>query len=393
MKRLIRALCIVAAVSGVFGAGYFSGISQRPASAQTPRDELFIPFFEAWDLVQDRFVYVDRLGQEKLMEAALNGFVNALEDEHTGYMNPEAYQDVLQEFSDEYEGIGATVRKDPDSGGIVIVSTSPDSPARAELNPGDVIIQVEGTDVTGLNLSEAVGLIRGPSGSRVKLGILRDGKGSLVEVDVLRAKIKRDIVTSRIYPGNIGYIALTGFIDESEGLLAKALRDMDANNLNGLVLDMRNNPGGGLETALNIASMFITDGNLIHQRGRPGTREIIFTARGGTIAADVPMVILLNEASASASELVAGALQDNGRAVVVGTRSFGKGSIQTWANLSNGGGFRVTVAEFTKPSGAPINHIGIIPDIYVGWSQEAQVARPLADPQLQEALWLLRGLF
>jgi carboxyl-terminal processing protease len=208
---------------------------------------------------------------------------------------------------------------------------------------------------------------------------------------VIRARIVREIVSSRMFKGGIGYLSLAEFTENAATDIRRALRAMNANTLNGLILDLRSDPGGGLQTAIDIASQFLRGGTVVIQRGRTGTNEIRYPARGNPLAPDVPMVVLVNESSASASELVSGALQDRGRAKVVGTNTFRKGSIQQWQPLSNGGGIRVTIAEFFKPSGATINHIGIIPDVVVPWNEDQARKNPLYDPQLTEALWMLQG--
>lgn len=397
MRRSWRILGFGVVVCLVFSAGYLLGTAQFtiPAQAQGGQPDgtqrLFRPFWEVWNIIKRDFVDESKLDDTQLMEAALTGMVNSLDDVNTAYMPPSEFSVAVGGMQGEYEGIGATVRKDEATGGVLIVSTTAGSPAREVLRQGDIILFIEGEDITQLSLTESVGRIRGPAGTSVRLGVARQGNEGILEITVQRAKIVREIVTHRIYDGDIGYLALTEFTDNSAAEVARALRSMNANRLNGLVLDLRNDPGGGLQTSIDIASQFLRGGTVVIQRGRPGTREIRYPARGNPLAPDVPMVVIVNEASASASELVAGALQDRGRARVVGTYTFRKGSIQQWQELSNGGGLRVTIAEFFKPSGGKINHIGIIPDVLVPWTEEQARARPGYDPQLTEALWLLQG--
>ncbi|MCE7947007.1 MAG: S41 family peptidase [Chloroflexi bacterium CFX4] len=404
MKRLLNVVGVVVLISAVFSAGVLVGTQTPAALAQggTPSnlEQTFAPFWESWNLIKRTFVRGEELDDVKLMEGALRGMIQSLGDERSAYLDPVAFEQQTSRLQSEYEGIGASVRKDEVTGGVQIVRTFEGSPARSLLREGDIILTVDGQDITSLSLTEAVSKIRGPSGSSVKLGVLRRGERDIFEVTVRRARIKQEIITTALFEGNIGYIGLAQFTDTSTEDVSNALAALDANNLNGLILDMRNDPGGPLSSALNVASLFLPDGTIILERGRRSRTDIRYEstaaqleAQGYTLAPDVPLVIILNQASASASELVAGALQDRGRAKVVGTYSFGKGSIQTWNTLSNGGGLIVTVANFLKPSGGVIDGIGIIPDVFVGWTEAQQEARPNYDPQLSEAIWLLLGKF
>jgi carboxyl-terminal processing protease len=396
-QKAFQALSLALIVSLIFGAGLMVGSTRTaPAQAQDlaqiPAEQMQL-FTEVWGRLQAGFLYTDKLDDAAMMEAAINGITDYLGDENTAYMNPQLYTQLNSALQGEYEGIGATVRKDTITGGVLIVATSAGSPARAKLRQGDIIVQVGGQDITDLTLQQAVQLIRGPAGSSVQLSVRRRGEADLLTVDVQRAKIKRETVVYRLYEGNIGYVLITSFNDVTTPELISALTALDANNLNGLILDMRGDPGGYLRTAIEVASQFLEGGNIVIQKGREGTQEVPYPAVGGALAPDVPLVVMLNEGSASASELVAGALQDRGRALVVGTVSFGKGSIQQWSNLDNGGGMRITTAEFLKPSGGRINKIGIIPDFYVPWTEDTQLANPDYDPQLQEAIWVLQNSF
>ncbi|HRE46665.1 MAG TPA: S41 family peptidase [Aggregatilineales bacterium] len=397
MKKAPRLIGLILAFSLVFGAGYFAGstspVGVTQAQQPSETEATFAPFWEVWTILKQRFLYTERMDDTGLMEAALNGLVNSLGDENTAYMSPAVYSDLTNRLSGEYEGIGATVRKDEKTGGVYIVSTTPGSPARAQLRQGDIILSVNGNDITGVTITEAVSQIRGPEGTFVELSVLRREGGEIETLRVQRAKIKREIVTATVFEGNIGYIGISSFAESVPEDMARALREMNANSLNGLILDMRNDPGGGLQTAIDVASFFLEDGTVIIQRGRTKEQTVNWAVSREAIAPDVPLVVILNQASASASELVAGALQDRGRAKVVGTYSFGKGSIQQWLQLSNGGGIRVTIAEFFKPSGGVINHIGILPNVFVGWTEDQAVDMPWYDPQISEAIMLLRGEF
>lgn len=405
MSRLLRVMSVVALISLVFGAGVLVGSNTPSALAQgggqpAGTEQLFQPFWEAWGLIQRSYVKADELDNTALMEGALKGLIETLGDERSSYLDPQAFEQQTSRLQSEYEGIGASVSKDEVTGGVRIVRTFPNSPAREQLREGDIILEVNGEDITDLSLTEAISKIRGPAGTQVELGITRRGAEGVLKVSVRRARIKQEIVTSAVFEGNIGYIGLSQFTDTSAEDVSNALRAMDANNLNGLILDMRNDPGGPLASAINVASLFLPEGPIVIERGSRSANDIVYGSTGAeleaaglTLAPDVPMIVILNQASASASELVAGALQDRGRAKVVGTLSFGKGSIQTWNTLSNGGGLILTVANFLKPSGGVIDGIGIIPDSLVPWTEDQAVANPDYDPQLAEAIWMLRGEF
>jgi carboxyl-terminal processing protease len=399
MKRYARAISVVLLIVVVFGGGFLLGTAQpvllvQAQTGQPPETEdLFRPFWEAWNIVHARFVDIDQVDDNELMEAALTGMLSALGDENTIYSTPAAFARQNEDLQGTYEGIGATVRTDESTGGVRIVSTMNGSPARESLRQGDVILTVDGEDITGLSINDAVARIRGPAGTTVRLGVLRAGTSGILEVDVRRARITREFVTYTVFEGKIGYIAITQFSSSVTDELAQALRAIDANNLNGLVIDFRNDPGGLFDTAINVARQFLNDGTIIVQRGRVGTPEVKHEATGTALAPDVPLVVLVNAGSASASELVAGALQSRGRATVVGEVTFGKGSVQSISLLSNGGGLRVTVSRFFDAQGGAIDGVGIIPDIYVPWTEDEMLANPDYDPQLTEALYFLRNRF
>jgi carboxyl-terminal processing protease len=399
MKHSLRYASAVLAATAVFLVGYVLGGSGLilPAQAQTGQptetEQLFAPFWEAWDILHERFVDIDSIDDNALMEGALNGMIAVLGDENTVYASPEAFARQNEDMRGEYQGIGATVRTDESTGGVLIVSTMSGSPAREALRQGDVIVSVDGEDVTRMPLQQAIGLIRGPAGTSVMLSVLRTDEEGPLDVSIIRARITREFVTSALYEGGIGYIAVAQFAAPVAGELAQVLQEMDANNLKGLVLDMRNDPGGYLDTALAVASQFLPKGTLIVQRGRPGMEEIQHQAIGNALAPTVPLVLLLNQGSASASELVAGALQAHGRATVIGEVSFGKGSVQQISGLSNGGGLRVTISRFVAPDGTEIDDVGIIPDVFAPWPESQARENPDFDPQLAEAIWYLKGQF
>ncbi|MBN1680464.1 MAG: S41 family peptidase [Anaerolineae bacterium] len=358
-------LVVMIFVAGyVMGAGHADGRVQAQNDQTTDTDDLFVPFWETWDLLHDN--YVDPLDDNTLMEGALIGMMASLGDPHSSYMDPDTFARVNEGMSGEYEGIGATVQQDELTGGLELVSIFEGSPAKAAgLRSGDVIIEVDGEDITGLTESEIIALVRGPAGTVVRLGMLRPGETDLVQFDVTRDRINVSSVFSRLLENNIGYVRLSQFEFESTDALREALEELDANNLSGLILDLRNNPGGYLTTAIEVGSLFVEEGTIVIERG-PGV-ERNYEALGGAVAPDVPMVVLVDQGSASASELIAGALQDLGRATVVGMTTFGKGSVQTWRELSNGGGVRITISRWYTPNGNSVSEIGIQPNVEIAF--------------------------
>ncbi|MBN2470116.1 MAG: S41 family peptidase, partial [Anaerolineae bacterium] len=287
-----------------------------------------------------------------------------------------------------FEGIGATVRQDADTGRLVIVGTMSDSPAeQAGMLSGDAIVSVDGADVTTLSQGEIVSLIRGPEGTDVELGVLREGAEEMLTFVVTRADIEVPSVEAEILEEGVAYIRLYQFGSDTARDLQETLRSLDAETLPGLILDLRGNPGGYLSTAVDVASEFLDSGVVVIERLRDD--ETIYEATGNASAPTVPLVVLVDEGSASASELVAGAFQDQERAVIIGTQTFGKGSVQTWRGLANGGGVRVTTARWFTPGERTIDGVGLMPDLVVPF-EEADLLR---DTQLQAGLdFLLQEL-
>ncbi len=348
-----------------FVLGFALGVQSEAVLAEPEvqsRDELFVPFWEVWDYIRGN--YVESLNDIELMEAALNGMMESLGDEHSFYMDPDTFTIVNTDLEGQFEGIGATVRQDQDTGALVIVETIPDSPAEsAGILSGDAIVEVDGVDVTDMVQSEIIGRVRGPEGTVVNLGIERPGESTIIVIPVIRARIQIDSVEARRLEDGLVYIRLMQFGSNTDHELRDALIRLEAEKSSGLILDFRGNPGGYLTTAVDVASEFMTDGVILTERFRNSERE--YFAKGNAIAPTVPMVVLVDEGSASASELVAGALQDQDRATIVGTQTFGKGSVQSWRELSNGGGVRVTIAKWYTPDDRTIHGVGLTPDIEV----------------------------
>ena len=369
------------------GSRLFPGIStddsEAPVATAEPSTEaLFSAFWQAWDIVRTR--YVDQpVDDTALMRGSIRGMLEALGDEHTSYMDPDQYLQANTELSGEYEGIGAWV----DTGGeyLTIVAPMPGSPAEeAGVEAGDIVVGVDGEDVTGIDPSLVVQRILGPKGTAVRLTLQREGTPDPFEVSVVRGSILVPSVESEMLDGDVAYVQLLTFGEETTDDLRAALRTLMAENPRGLVLDLRGNGGGYLDTAVEVTSEFLAEGVVLTERFGNGEAEV-YRARAGGLATEIPMVVLIDAGSASASEIVAGALQDHGRAILVGETTYGKGSVQDWITLSgDGGAVRVTVARWYTPSDRQINEAGLQPDLEVLITEEDVAAD--RDPQLDRAV-------
>jgi carboxyl-terminal processing protease len=353
-------------------------------------DELFKPFWQAWEVVHEDFVE-QPVDDTLLMRGAISGMLEALGDEHTSYLDPV----MMERFNislngEEYEGIGAWV----DTGGdyLTVISAMPESPAeKAGLKTGDEIIAIDGEDMTGVDPELARQRVLGPKSSTVVLTIRREGVEEPFDVSIKRASIQvPTIISSMVEDENILYIQLYTFGAQTDKDLRDALKTQLKENPDGLILDLRNNGGGYLDTAISIVSEFIGEGVVMLEEHADGSIET-FEARKGGLATDIPMVVLVNQGSASASEIVAGAIQDHDRGYLVGITSFGKGSVQNVTRLvDDQGQIRVTIARWLTPDGRQINGEGLEPDFIIEITDE-DFASGL-DPQYDKAIELLKEL-
>jgi carboxyl-terminal processing protease len=309
--------------------------------------------------------YVDDVSDNSLVESAINGMLTSL-DPHSNYLNTKNFNDMKVQTRGEFGGLGIEVSME--NGLVKVVSPIDDTPAaRAGLKPGDLITHLDGEPVQGMTLPEAVEKMRGPVSSEIKLTIRREGRDPF-DVKLTRATIRIQSVRSHLEGDNIGYIRVTTFNEQTDTGLnnaIKSLKQQAGNKLVGVVLDLRNNPGGLLDQAVAVSDAFLEKGEIVSTRGRRSEDAQRYNARAGDIAGGLPVVVLINGGSASASEIVAGALQDHHRAILLGTRSFGKGSVQTIIPLPGHGAMRLTTARYYTPSGRSIQAKGIDPDIVV----------------------------
>lgn len=404
VKFLLIGLMGLLLACGVFTAGVFLGASLpvaeqlrelsgplfaslesdslAPPTEEPVVDELFRPFWQAWEVVHEDFVD-QPVDDTALMQGAIRGLMDALQDEHSSYMDPDQYLQANLPLDGSYEGIGAWV--DADGEFLTIVAPMPNSPAeRAGLQPGDIVIAVDGEDMTGIDGNLVIRRILGPEGTSVELTVRREGQTEPIVVTVTRERITVPSLESEMLPDGIAYLRLFTFGADTTDNLRAALQDLLNQSPQGLVLDLRGNGGGLLDTALQVTSEFIPDGVIMIERYGDGRSET-YTAEPGGLATGIPMVVLIDGGSASASEIVAGAIQDRGRGFLVGETSFGKGSVQNWIPLENdAGAVRVTVARWLTPDGRQIGGAGLTPDIEVALSAEDLEAG--RDPQLDRAV-------
>ena len=342
----------------------------KPTSKEKNKEDVSIykylnVFSEAFTRAKTE--YVEEVGDDKLMENAINGMLSAL-DPHSSYLNADTFKEMQEQTKGEFGGLGIEITMD--NGWVKIVSPIDDTPAfKAGLKSNDYISHIDGTAVLGLSLTEAVDKMRGPVGTKVKLSIRRRNAKPF-DVTLTRDIIKiRSVKTED--KGDVGYVRISTFNENTTDMLKKAVAEIQKqqkDNLKGYVLDLRNNPGGLLEQAVSVSDLFLDKGEIVSIRPRRSEEMQRFSASKGDITKNLPIVVLINEGSASAAEIVAGALQDHKRAVVVGVRSFGKGSVQTVIPVSSGKGFgaiRLTTARYYTPSGRSIQAEGIQPDIEI----------------------------
>ncbi len=332
--------------------------------------------------------YVEDVDQQKLMEEAIRGMVSSL-DPHSAYLSPEELQDLTADTTGLFGGLGIEVTMEEEL--IKVVAPIDDTPAqRAGIQSGDLIIRIDQTAVRGLELSEAVDLMRGEPGTDITLTIMREGAQELLTVKLTREIIRVQSVKARLLENGYGYIRLTQFQNQTVSQLRSAIEKLVAENssaLQGLILDLRNNPGGVLNGAIGVADLFLEKGLIVSTKGRENEGEMRYSARPGDILQDAPLVILVNGGSASASEIVAGALQDHKRAVLMGSATFGKGSVQTIQPLNNGGALKLTTALYYTPNDVSIQAAGIKPDIILRRkeTENEEVAKNTALEPLKEA--------
>ena len=334
--------------------------------------------------------YVDETNQSEGMDAAINGLLQSL-DPYSSYMTPAIFQEMQTETSGEFGGLGIEVSME--AGVVKVISPIDDTPAsKVGIKAGDYIVKINNTQVQGKSLGEAVDLMRGPVGSSIELTVRRRGVKKALTFNITREIIEVQSVKSDLLDNNIGYIRLTSFNDNSSQQIKKKIEKLKKNeNLNAFILDLRNNPGGLLSQAIKIADFFLENGEIVSTKSRKKSENRKWFARKGDITDGKTLLVLINYGSASASEIVAGALKDHKRAIILGESSYGKGSVQSIIPLKNKGAIRLTVAKYYLPSGKSISEVGVRPDIEVNEEGDDFRIKTETDNQLNYAIKLLNG--
>ena len=345
-------------------------------------------FSEVLEKVQDE--YVDEIDQAEVMDSAINGVLRSL-DPYSAYMSPAIFEEMQTETSGEFGGLGIEVSME--AGVVKVITPIDDTPAsRAGIKSGDYIVQINNEQVQGKTLMEAVNLMRGPAGSSIEITIRRKGLKKAKIFKITREIIEIKSVISKLIDDEIGYLRLRSFNENSSNQLKKEILKLEKNNkLVGYILDLRNNPGGLLSQAVKISDFFLDDGEIVSTKGRKSIENRKFFAKKGDRIKGLPLIVLINNGSASASEIVAGALQDQKRAVLLGETTYGKGSVQSIIPLKNRGAIRLTISKYYLPSGKSISEVGVSPDIKIEELDEEFAINTITDNQLNYAVKLFSG--
>ena len=393
MEKVLKVTAAVTVVAILLVAAFAGGVffdrtladaidgDRRGSLADTEVDDAVA---EVADIIES--LALEPSSEESMTIGAISGMLESLEDSHAVYFTAEQYGYFNEQNMGTFYGIGITISNDGDD--LVVNSVIEGTPAaRAGLQPGDLIVEIDGEARPRWDVDEAVLRIRGEEGTTVVLGIRRDGAEELIDYTIERAKIDVPNVESEMLEGDIGYVSLVSFTQVAATDVRSAIQELEADGARGFVLDLRNNPGGLLSASVDVSSLFITDGVIVTVEDRTGQAEK-HRASGETVT-DAPLVVLVNGNSASASEIVAGALQDYGRATLVGEQTFGKGSVQQIEELSFGGAVKLTIAHYLTPDGRAIDKIGLTPDVVVEM-EHGLINDRETDVQLQKALEILR---
>lgn len=387
--------------AAIFFVGFFAGTRWNiEAAYQVPlnveEEQEFQAFWQAYNLLRNN--YLDPIDIHLTVEGAINGMFDAQGDPYTGYMTSEVYPLLNEDISGEISGIGVVIRTLEDSGLVAVANVLKNTPAeRAGVEVGDIFLAVDGEDVVGFNQTQLAGVVRGPTGSTVEIVFLRGEEE--IALSIVRDVIPIPITEHRLLENNVGYVRLFEFTPKSREEIDRAIESMGGESaLSGLILDLRGNPGGLLSSSISVTSAFLPSDYVVLNEEFSNRNEVLRTD-GTSRWLNVPMILLVDETSASASELVSGALQDHERATIMGEVTFGKGTVQNWQSLSNGGGVRITIARWLTPDGNWIHEQGIQPDVLVEWNPEGgylldieDAASIAGDVQLQAALAFLQEM-
>lgn len=381
-KIILAAAFLAVFILGVnFGNGRISVFSRAKGPSSTLPSRLdYNSVNQVYQSLKDN--YDGKLTTQQLEDGLKHGLAQATKDPYTNYFNAKEAKEFNEQITNSFSGIGAQLGQD-NKGNLEVIAPIAGTPAeKAGLKPKDLIAEINGESTTGMSVDDAVSKIRGKAGTKVKLSVVRNKNQPLTFV-ITRDNIKIPSVKTKTLDGNIGYIQISNFADDTYSLTSKAVEQFKNDGAKGLIIDMRNNPGGLLEEAVNISSLWLPTGTNILKEKTGGTVIKSYESTGNDIAKGIPTVVLINEGSASASEITAGALRDNNAVYIIGQKSYGKGVVQQLINFNDGSQLKVTVASWYRPNGQNINHQGIKPDKDVKMSDEDVKADK--DPQLQAA--------
>ncbi len=367
---------------------FFFVLTQKVVSSENDIYKKIDVFGEVLEKINEQ--YVDEINQSDSMDSAINGLLQSL-DPYSSYMTPEIFKEMQTETSGEFGGLGIEVGME--SGVVKVISPIDETPAsRAGIKAGDYIVKINDTQVQGKTLSEAVDLMRGPVGSGIKLTVRRSGEKKALTFNIIREIIQVQSVKTDLLEKNIGYIRLTSFNENSAKQIKKKINELKKNNqLKAYILDLRNNPGGLLSQAIKISDFFLNNGEIVSTKSRKKSENKKWFAQEGDLANGKTLIVLINYGSASASEIVAGALKEHKRAILLGENSYGKGSVQSIIPLKNDGAIRLTIAKYYLPSGKSISEIGVSPDIEVNEESNDFRIKTKTDNQLNYAIKLING--
>lgn len=389
MKFKSKIICLLVFVSIFFSFTAFGqGETSNPVIPVAPSPQNAIPtdlmgnLIQLWNIIKNYYVDPTKIDSEKLKYGALKGLVEALGDPYTRYEDPQEYKEEQIQLEGQYGGIGIIITKKDER--IVVVSPIEDTPAyKLGLKADDEIVRIGEEPTQGMSLSKVVKLLRGEPGTQVTIWIRRAGEDKLLKFTITRAQVKLKAVKSEILDKSIAYLRITYFNQNTTQELKAALEELKKSGFKGIILDLRNNPGGLLNEAVSVAKLFIDKGVIVSTKGRYPWHSVVYEA-DGTAIPYCPMVVLVNKGSASASEIVAGALQDHGRAKLVGVKTFGKGSVQTVIPFNDGSALHITIAYYYTPNGRLIHDKGLDPDFVVEQPEDSK-----KDLQLEKAKELL----
>jgi carboxyl-terminal processing protease len=397
IKLLAIVLVALVITLGSFTAGFMvRGSSSQNAAGMAILPSLLSPaasnnaepkgislFWEAWDILNKQFYGKVPADQDRIY-GAIRGMVASFGDQNTAFIDPTRAKIIEEDASGSFEGIGAAIQAD-EAGRLVIAEPYVGKPAaRAGIKGGDIIAAIDGLSTEGMNIFEAISHIRGPKGTKVVLTIIRVGEAKALTFEIIREKIEIEVVHSELLKDKIGYVSLSEFSQGASTKIAQAVKDLKGKGATAVILDLRDDPGGLLSESIDVSSLFLKRDLPVVKEKMKGENEKVYYSRSNEDFSDLPMVVLVNGGSASASEIVAGALKENGRAILIGEQSFGKGSVQLPHTLSDGSELRVTIAEWLTPQGHQIHKVGITPDIVVERTQQDFEAKK--DPQLDRAV-------